>query len=121
MARDKKFPFKPSLSPFTERLAEAMRVKKVSLEEDPQAKMVSAKKRWEELYQDSKHKAAKIEKKKQKLISEKTIKEIEECTFQPHLASKSIDLTRKSDGPTIRKSGIFERNLKWKNDLEESK
>jgi hypothetical protein len=57
IARDKKFPFKPSLSPFTERLAEAMRVKKSLQEDDAKERMHSAKRRWEELYQDSKNKA----------------------------------------------------------------
>ena len=52
--REKKFPFKPSLSPFTERLAVAIQAKKESQDLDPKTRAHSAKKKWEQLYSEAK-------------------------------------------------------------------
>ena len=64
MQREKKFPFRPSLTPLTERLAMTARLQQqyVPKEKEMSSEKAPKRKRWEELYAEDKAKREKYEK-----------------------------------------------------------
>ncbi|CDW88375.1 UNKNOWN [Stylonychia lemnae] len=159
--RDKKFTFKPSLTPLTERLAESARYHNKSISQTnikiqsrqafpnqntsrsssqiqdailetksaQQLPQPKKRKRWEDLHDNHKIYQERIDKQKQELLQYRMSIEIQDCTFKPNTVktpvSKKVSqdfsshLTKQSGISPLRANDIFERNLKWKNEIKQ--